>query len=87
LRARSVLIAHGDADRVTDPALSRSYAQRAQADGIDVTYRVIPRGDHAMLRSAREWHGLAADFAEQCLVPRSADNDDDDDDDDEAFVP
>ncbi len=81
LRGRSVLIAHGDADRVTDPALSLAYAQRAQAEGIDLEYRVIPRGDHAMLRSARVWHALAARFAVRCLVAPSGD------DDDEAFVP
>lgn len=69
-RGRPVLIVHGDRDRVTDPARSRSYAQRAQADGLDVEYRVIPNGDHAMLRSARTWHSLAADFAARSLLPR-----------------
>jgi dienelactone hydrolase len=81
LRGRSVLIAHGDADRVTDPARSLSYAERAQAEGIDLEYRVIPRGDHAMLRSARVWHALAAQFAVGRLLAPSSD------DDDEAFVP
>lgn len=70
LRGRSVLIAHGDADRVTDPALSRLYAERAEESGFDVEYRVIRRGDHAMLRSARVWHVLAADFAARCLLAR-----------------
>lgn len=67
-RGRSMLIVHGDEDRVTDPALSRSYARRAEAEGVDVEYRVIPHGDHAMLRSPGTWHGLAADFATRCLL-------------------
>lgn len=76
LCGRSVLIAHGSADRVTSPELSRSFAQRAQEDGIDLEYRVIPRGDHAMLRSARVWHALAAEFATRCLLGKSGDDDD-----------
>ena len=76
LCGRSVLVAHGSADRVTSPELSRSFAQRAQEDGIDLEYRVIPRGDHAMLRSARVWHALAADFATRCLLGKSGDDDD-----------
>jgi dienelactone hydrolase len=88
LRDRPVLIVHGDEDRVTDPALSRAYAQRARADGLDVEYRVIPHGDHAMLRSARAWHGLAADFATRCLLARSAGGEGDEGDggEDEAAV-
>jgi dipeptidyl aminopeptidase/acylaminoacyl peptidase len=62
---------HGDADRVTSPELSRSFAQRAQEDGVDVEYRVIPHGDHAMLRSARQWHVMAAEFATRCLLAQS----------------
>lgn len=73
LRDRSVLIVHGSADRVTEPELSRSFAQRAQEDGVDVEYRVIPRGDHAMLRSAREWHALAAESAVRFLPGRPVD--------------
>jgi pimeloyl-ACP methyl ester carboxylesterase len=80
LRGRSVLIAHGTADRVTDPALSRSYAQRASAAGLDVEYRELAGGDHAMLRSAPAWHALAAEFAVRRLLARSGD------DDDEAFI-
>jgi dienelactone hydrolase len=72
LRGRSVLIAHGDADRVTDPALSRAYARRAQADGFDVEYREVSHGDHGMLRGAATWHALAADFAVRCVQSRSA---------------
>lgn len=75
LRDRSVLIVHGDVDRVTDPALSRAYAQSASAAGADVEFRAIARGDHAMLRSAATWHAMAADFAVQRLLARSGDAD------------
>lgn len=75
LRDRSVLIVHGDADRVTDPGLSREFAKSASAAGADVEFRAITRGDHAMLRSAATWHAMAADFAVRCLLARSGDDD------------
>jgi dienelactone hydrolase len=86
LHDRSVLIAHGSADRVTEPELSLSFAQRAREDGAEVEYRVIPRGDHAMLRSAREWHALAAEFAVRCLPARPADGENSADEDHEASL-
>jgi dienelactone hydrolase len=73
LRGRAVLIVHGDADRMTDPALSLAYARRAQAEGFDVEYRRIPGGDHAMLHSAAAWHAVAADFVVRSVLARSGD--------------
>ncbi|MFP5073017.1 alpha/beta hydrolase [Pseudonocardia nantongensis] len=63
LAGRSVLIAHGDRERMTDPAASYAYALRAR----EVTSRVARfdmLGDgHAMLRRAGDWTSLVRRFA------------------------
>jgi pimeloyl-ACP methyl ester carboxylesterase len=62
LAGRSVLIAHGDREHMTDPRLSYRYAVHAK----QVTSRVCRfdvLGDgHAMLRRAHDWSQLAARF-------------------------
>lgn len=63
LQGRAVLIAHGERDTVTDPTASRDFAAKAESEGVDVEYRTIAHGDHAMLRRAGTWHALAAEFA------------------------
>lgn len=64
LAGRSVLIAHGDRERTTDPRLSFQFALRAK----QITSRVCRfdvLGDgHAMLRRAHDWTQLAARFVE-----------------------
>lgn len=63
LAGRSLLIAHGDRERMTDPAASYGYALRAR----EVTSRVARfdvLGDgHAMLRRADDWTSLVRRFA------------------------
>lgn len=63
LAGRAVLIAHGDRERMTDPAASYAYAVRARR----VTGRVARfdvHGDgHAMLRRAADWTSLVRRFA------------------------
>jgi pimeloyl-ACP methyl ester carboxylesterase len=62
LAGRAVLLAHGDRDRVTDPAQTWAFADLAR--GVtEVTTVSVAGGDHAMLRHPRGWHRLAADFA------------------------
>ncbi len=62
LAGRTVLIAHGVLDRMTDPELSYSYARRAKL----VTDRVVRfdvQGErHAMLRRADKWTRLVTGF-------------------------
>ena len=61
LDGRRVLIAHGDLDKVTSPAASRRYADRA-ARVATVTYVAI-RGDlHGMVLRWRTWHRLTTSF-------------------------
>lgn len=62
LTGRTVLIAHGDAERMTDPSLSYSYAVRAK-QVTDRVCRFDVHGDgHAMLRRAADWTRLVCGF-------------------------
>jgi dienelactone hydrolase len=62
LAGRRVLLAHGTADFVTRPAETWAYAGRAR-DLTSVAEIEVRGGDHAMLRRASLWHGLAAAFS------------------------
>ncbi|MDT7741142.1 MAG: hypothetical protein QOE59_220 [Actinomycetota bacterium] len=62
LRDQTLLIAHGDRERMTDPRASLAFATRV-ARISDRVARFDVHGDgHAMLRRAGEWHGLVARF-------------------------
>jgi dienelactone hydrolase len=61
LPGRSVLVVHGDRDRVALPDRAQSVARRL-ADSADVEFRVVPGGKHAMLRHGRVFENAAADF-------------------------
>ncbi|AHH97140.1 alpha/beta hydrolase [Kutzneria viridogrisea] len=66
LAGRQLLIAHGDRERWTDPALSYQYALRARR--IAEVARFDVHGDgHAMLRRAPEWTRLVTGFTLGCL--------------------
>ena len=68
LAGRRILLAHGSADQVTSPAESWAYAQRARPVA-EVATIEVQGGDHAMLRRARLWHQIAADFTRLALTP------------------
>ncbi|HEY0453796.1 alpha/beta fold hydrolase [Actinophytocola sp.] len=62
LAGRTVLIAHGDQDTVTEPALSLAYAVRAK-EVTDAVCRFEVRDEsHAMLRRAKDWRLLVRRF-------------------------
>jgi dienelactone hydrolase len=62
-RGQTLLIAHGDRERMTDPALSLWFAQQV-ATVSDRVARFDVYGDgHAMLRRVGEWHALVTRFA------------------------
>jgi dienelactone hydrolase len=65
LAGRRVLLAHGTADFVTRPAETWAYAKRAR-ELSTVAEIELRGGDHAMIRRASLWHGLAAAFT--CLA-------------------
>jgi pimeloyl-ACP methyl ester carboxylesterase len=62
LAGKSLLIAHGDRERWTDPRLSYDYAVRAKAVTDDVCRFDVLGDGHAMLRRAREWTRLVRSF-------------------------
>ncbi|MEJ2868044.1 alpha/beta fold hydrolase [Actinomycetospora sp. OC33-EN08] len=63
LAGATLLIAHGDRERMTDPRASLWFARQV-ASISDRVARFDVHGDgHAMLRRAGEWHGLTARFA------------------------
>jgi alpha-beta hydrolase superfamily lysophospholipase len=62
LRGKSLLIAHGDLERVTSPAVSFEYALDARQVS-DRVCRFDVHGDgHAMLRRARDWTRVVRRF-------------------------
>jgi dienelactone hydrolase len=62
LAGRTVLIAHGDRDRWTDPAASYAYALRAKAAGVAVCRFALPGAGHFMLTRIGDWHTLVRRF-------------------------
>ena len=70
LAGRPVLLAHGTADRITSPADTWAYVERARAV-TQVAAIEVRGGDHPMLRRARLWHAIAAEFARTALDPAS----------------
>jgi dienelactone hydrolase len=63
LRGQTLLVAHGDRERMTDPRASLWFARQVSTIS-DRVARFDVHGDgHAMLRRAGEWHGLTARFA------------------------
>jgi pimeloyl-ACP methyl ester carboxylesterase len=62
-----ILIAHGDADRVTSPRASRRFAERASGVAAEVEFVSIPGERHAMLLRASTWHRLTTSFVLNAL--------------------
>jgi alpha-beta hydrolase superfamily lysophospholipase len=73
LAGRRLLIAHGDADRITDPRGSATFARSAERVAESVTYVRIAGERHAMLRRARVWHELTTGFVVATVLGRAAD--------------
>jgi pimeloyl-ACP methyl ester carboxylesterase len=66
LAGRRILLAHGTADRVTPPAQTWAYAERARSvTGVAVIE--VRGGEHAMLWRAPLWHRLAVEFSRLSL--------------------
>lgn len=67
LSGRTLLIAHGDHERMTDPAESLAYALRARGVTDAVCYFDVHGDGHAMLRRAGDWHHLVTRFVRGAL--------------------
>ncbi|MGH3235761.1 MAG: alpha/beta fold hydrolase [Streptosporangiaceae bacterium] len=66
LAARRVLVAHGASDGITSPDETWAFVERARAV-TQVAAIEVRDGDHPMLRRARLWHAIAAEFARVAL--------------------
>jgi dienelactone hydrolase len=62
LAGRTVLIAHGDRERYTDPAASLAYAVRAKAAGVAICRFDLPGAGHFMLARLSAWNALVRRF-------------------------
>jgi predicted esterase len=65
---RALLLAHGCADRVTDPDKTAALADRLASDGGDVELVKVPGARHSMLFPARPWHDMVAQFMVRTLL-------------------
>jgi len=72
LAGRRVLLAHGSVDSITSPAETWAFLERARAV-TEVSAVEVRDGDHAMLRRARLWHAIAAEFSRAALALPPAD--------------
>jgi pimeloyl-ACP methyl ester carboxylesterase len=73
VRGRRVLVAHGDADRVTSPAAAAAYARSAALVAESVSFVRVHGDGHAMLRRSALWHQLASEFVlGACYGPAAA---------------
>jgi pimeloyl-ACP methyl ester carboxylesterase len=61
-RRATVLIAHGDADRMTDPAASAAHAAR-----IGASFVPVPGEGHTLLRHPLLWHRLVTGYVTSVL--------------------
>src|SRR5690242_10328154 len=71
LAGRRVLLAHGTVDTITSPAETWAFVERAR-QVTTVTAIEVRDGDHPMLRRARLWHAIAAEFARSAIAPSAA---------------
>jgi alpha-beta hydrolase superfamily lysophospholipase len=70
---RALLLAHGTADRTTDPDRTTELAKKLAADGGDVELVEYSGARHAMLFPARPWHDLVAGFMLRTLLAPASD--------------
>ena len=61
LRGRTVVVLHGDHDRVTSAPESLAMAGRARAEGARVGALIVSKGEHALLRRAGLWKRMTTD--------------------------
>jgi len=59
VRGRTVVLAHGSADRWVSPRLSAQWAERARGVPERLARFVVPGDDHTMLRHPSRWNALA----------------------------
>lgn len=68
MQDRQVLLAHGTADRTTDPRQTFKLAKNLREDGVEVELHELIGGRHSMLFPARPWHDLVTEFMTRTLL-------------------
>lgn len=68
MTGRRLLVVHGEADRVTDPRVSRRYAEQAAAVAESVSWVGIRGEKHAMMRKPQLWHDLVTGYVLGALL-------------------
>jgi dienelactone hydrolase len=71
MNGQAVLLAHGTADRTTDPDRTFKLAEKLSADGVAVELVKFAGAGHSMLFPARPWHDTVARFMVRTLLPPS----------------
>lgn len=69
LGGKTIVVLHGDRDRVTDPEASADYVRRARRATARAGLVLVRRGDHAMLRRGADWHRATAAIVAQLVRP------------------
>lgn len=70
-----VVLAHGTADRITNPAETAAYAKRLRASGVPVALLTLEGETHEMLRRSADWNALVRDFTAGTSHTLSLDSD------------
>lgn len=65
---RTVVLAHGTADRITDPHGTARYAAKLRAAGIAVASLSVQGDQHSMLHRPADWSALTGWFVRQILA-------------------
>ena len=65
---RTVLLAHGTADRITDPRATSQLAVKLREEGVEVEQHEFSGGRHSMLFPAGVWHDMVAEFMVRTLL-------------------
>jgi pimeloyl-ACP methyl ester carboxylesterase len=71
---RALLLAHGTADRTTDPAKTTELAEKLAADGRNVELVRYPGASHSMFFPARPWYDMVACFMVSTLLTPAPEN-------------
>lgn len=74
MKGRRVLLAHGTADRTTDPLETAELWRKLRESGVEVEQHEFIGGGHAMLIPARPWHDMVAEFMVRTLLPPGQDS-------------
>lgn len=69
---RTIVLAHGSEDRITDPRLTAAYARRLRAAGLPVGLLTVENETHAMLRRYADWNDLVRRFTQHTFTPDHA---------------